>query len=208
MDDATTAAILRDRLLPGSDVPAHLVDRLAAAAAEAHLDDLVHRTVDSPLGSLLLAATPDGLVRVAFEGEGHDDVLADLAVRISPRVVPAGSQLDDLARQVDDWFAGRRHDFAVRLDWQLSAGFRRDVLRRLREIEWGETASYGDLAARVDNPGAARAVGSACATNPIPLVVPCHRVVRADGSTGEYRGGRDAKRWLLDHESEQPTLLG
>lgn len=199
--DETTATTLRDRLLAGSDVPAHLLARLARSAAADDLHDLVHRTVDTPVGTLLLAATPAGLVRVAFEREGHDDVLADLATRISPRVIPAGSLLDDVARQVEDWFTGRRHDFAVDLDWQLSAGFRREVLGHLRDVAWGQTASYGEVAAMADRPRAARAVGTACATNPIPIVVPCHRVVRADGSTGRYRGGREAKRWLLAHES-------
>ncbi len=200
MNDST-ATILRERLLSGPGVPAHLVDRLARSAAADDLHDLVHRTVDSPVGPLLLAATPVGLVRVAFEVEDHESVLADLARRISPRVVPAGPLLDDVARQVDAWFDGDRHDFAVDLDWQLSVGFRRTVLRRLRDLTWGETASYGEVAARADRPRAARAVGTACATNPIPIVVPCHRVVRADGSAGEYRGGRAAKRWLLAHET-------
>jgi len=176
--------------------------RLDTAAADRGLLDIAYRTVDSPVGELLLAATPAGLVRVAFASEGLDAVLQNLADRISPRVLQAPARLDAVARQLDDYFAGRRHAFDVPLDWQLSTGFRRIVLAHLAvDVAYGRTASYATLAALAGNPRAVRAVGTACATNPIPVVVPCHRVVRSDGAMGGYRGGPAAKRALLDLEA-------
>jgi methylated-DNA-[protein]-cysteine S-methyltransferase len=174
---------------------------LATHAAEAGLLDVSYRTVDSPVGSLLLAATPAGLVRVAFEREDHDEVLAQLAVDVSPRILRAPARLDDVARQLDEYFAGGRHRFDVPVDLQLAHGFRRTVLDHLRDIAYGTTASYSAVAAASGSPAAVRAVGSACANNPVPVVVPCHRVVRSDGSIGQYLGGPDAKRMLLDLEA-------
>ena len=175
--------------------------RLAAAAERDELLDIAYRTVDSPVGALLIAATPVGLVRVAFGNEGHDGVLQNLSDRISSRVLHAPARLDAVARQLDEYFAGQRHSFDVPLDWQLSQGFRRVVLEHLaHDIEYGSTASYGTLARLSGSPKAVRAVGTTCATNPIPVVVPCHRVVRSDGTMGGYRGGPAAKRALLDLE--------
>jgi methylated-DNA-[protein]-cysteine S-methyltransferase len=180
---------------------ARLRTRLAATAADDHLLDVAYRTVDSPVGPLLIAATPLGLVRVAFAGEGHDAVLQTLSDRISPRLLESPAQLDDVTRQLDDYFAGRRHEFDVPLDWQLSRGFRRTVLNHLAtDVGYGTTVSYGSLARLAGNPKAVRAVGTACATNPIPVVVPCHRIVRSDGALGAYRGGPEAKRTLIDLE--------
>ncbi len=156
--------------------------------------DVAYRTVDSPLGPLLLAATTAGLVRVAFEGEGHDAVLAALAGAVSPRVLPPRRRLDATARQLDEYFAGRRRAFDVPVDLRLAHGFRRDVLVHLRDIPYGTTESYAIVARAAGSPNAVRAAGTACATNPVPLVVPCHRVVRSDGSIGQYRGGVEAKR--------------
>jgi methylated-DNA-[protein]-cysteine S-methyltransferase len=179
-----------------------LRDRLAGAADGRGVLDVAYRTIDTPVGQLLLAATPAGLVRVAFASEGLDDVLQNLADRISPRVLAAPARLDAVARQVDEYFAGQRRSFDVPLDWQLSSGFRRIVLTSLAtEIGYGRTASYSALAALAGNPGAVRATGTACATNPIPVVVPCHRVVRLNGSPGRYRGGPGAKLALLSLES-------
>jgi methylated-DNA-[protein]-cysteine S-methyltransferase len=150
---------------------------------------------------LLIAATPAGLVRVAFSNEGHDGVLQNLSDRISSRVLHAPARLDAVTQQLDEYFAGSRHSFDVPLDWQLSKGFRRVVLEHLAaDIRYGSTASYGTLARIVGSPKAVRAVGTTCATNPIPVVVPCHRVVRSDGTMGNYRGGPAAKRALLDLE--------
>jgi methylated-DNA-[protein]-cysteine S-methyltransferase len=178
--------------------------RLAAAADSDDVLDVAYRTVDSPVGPLLIAATPVGLVRVAFGIEGHDAVLQNLSDRISPRVLHAAPRLDPVARQLDEYFAGRRHGFEVPLDWQLSKGFRRTVLEHLAvDVDYGTTASYGTLARLSGSPKAVRAVGTTCATNPIPVVVPCHRVVRSDGTLGGYRGGPAAKRALLDLEGAQ-----
>jgi methylated-DNA-[protein]-cysteine S-methyltransferase len=179
-----------------------LHERLVAAAQAEGILDVAYRTVDTPVGPLLLAATDLGLVRVAFAGEGHDTVLQALADRISPRVLRAPARLDPVARELEDYFAGRRHAFDVPLDWRLSTGFRASVLHHLAtDVAYGRTASYAALAALAGSPKAVRAVGTACATNPIPVVVPCHRVVRSDGGMGGYRGGPEAKRALLDLEA-------
>ena len=184
-----------------SDVD-RLRGRLAAAAAAEGILDVAYRTVDTPVGPLLLAATEQGLVRVAYPNQGHDAVLQALADRISPRVLHAPARLDPVARQLDDYFAGRRRRFDVPLDWRLSTGFRSTVLHHLAtDVDYGRTASYAALAALAGNPRAVRAVGTACATNPLPVVVPCHRVVRSDGAIGNYAGGVEAKRTLLDLEA-------
>ena len=175
--------------------------RLASVAERDNILDVAYRTVDSPVGPLLIAATPAGLVRVAFTSEGHDSVLQNLSDRISPRLLHAPARLDDVARQLDEYFSGRRQGFDVPLDWQLSKGFRRVVLGHLAvDIGYGSTASYAVLARLSGSPKAVRAVGTTCATNPIPVVVPCHRVVRSDGALGSYRGGTAAKRALLELE--------
>jgi methylated-DNA-[protein]-cysteine S-methyltransferase len=174
--------------------------RLVAAAQRDGVLDIAYRVVDSPVGGLLLAATELGLLRVAFAVEDHDAVLQQLADRVSPRILRAPAPLDAVARELDEYFAGRRRDFDVPLDWQLSAGFRSTVLHHLPEIGYGHTASYAAVAKLAGNPKAVRAVGSACATNPLPVVVPCHRVVRSDGAMGGYLGGVEAKRTLLTLE--------
>jgi methylated-DNA-[protein]-cysteine S-methyltransferase len=195
-----------DGLLDAIPVPtagalAQLHARLEDAAERAGLLDVSYRTVASPVGSLLLASTPLGLVRIAFEREDHDAVLAHLAREISPRVLRSPQRLDEAARQLDEYFTRGRHQFDLPIDLQLAHGFRHTVLMHLREIAYGTTASYATVAAAAGNPGAARAVGSACATNPLPVVVPCHRVVRGDGSIGQYLGGTAAKRALLAIEA-------
>lgn len=185
----------------GSDVD-RLRARLAAAAEVEGILDVAYRTVDTPVGPLLLAATEQGLVRVAYPNQGHDAVLQALADRVSPRVLHAPGRLDPVARQLDDYFAGRRQRFDVPLDWRLSTGFRSTVLHHLAiDVDYGHTASYAALAALAGNPKAVRAVGTACATNPLPVVVPCHRVVRSDGAIGNYAGGVEAKRTLLELEA-------
>lgn len=190
-------------VLPMVDEEANrrLHDRLIRDAVNAGLLDVAYRTIDSPVGTLLLAATPKGLVRVAYHPELHEQVLESLAAEISPRVLYAPARLDAAAREIDEYFAGVRTSFDLQLDLSLSRGFRRLVLMHLGDIGYGETASYAAIASAVDNPRAVRAVGSACATNPIAIVVPCHRVVRSDGSIGQYGGGVDAKRILLNLEA-------
>jgi methylated-DNA-[protein]-cysteine S-methyltransferase len=177
-----------------------LREQLAASAQAEGLLEVAYRIVDSPVGQLLLAATEVGLVRVAFANEDLEAVLQALSDRISPRILNAPARLDPTARELDDYFAGRRKTFDVPLDWQLAKGFRSTVLHHLPEIGYGHTASYAAVAQMAGNPKAVRAVGTACATNPLPLVVPCHRVVRSDGALGSYRGGAQAKRTLLTLE--------
>ncbi len=175
--------------------------KLEEAAGRAGLLDVAYRTLDTPIGRLLLAATEQGLVRVAFAHEDSDRVLEELSRAISPRVLRAPGRLDEAAREIEEYFARRRREFEVPVDLRLSKGFRRQVLARLPTISYGKTASYGALAAAVGHPGAARAVGTACATNPVPIVVPCHRVVRSDGSPGQYGGGTETKVALLEMEA-------
>ncbi|MCX4091401.1 methylated-DNA--[protein]-cysteine S-methyltransferase [Nocardia sp. alder85J] len=170
-------------------------------AEQADLLDVAYTTMDTPVGRLLLAATPKGLVRVAYAREDHDRVLETLADRISPRILRAPARLDEVRRELDEYFARRRKSFDVSLDLSLSHGFRQVVQKHLPEIGYGQTRSYGQVAQLVGNPKAVRAVGTACATNPLPVIVPCHRVLRADGSLGGYVGGPDAKHLLLDLES-------
>lgn len=178
-----------------------LHSRLIETAAADGFLDVAYRTLDTPIGPLLLAVTDAGLVRVAFESEDHDLVLEQLASDVSPRILRAPARLDDTARQIDEYFAGTRDAFDVLLDLRLSTGFRREVLDRLPEIAYGHTASYAQVAALSGRPRAVRAVGTACATNPLPVVVPCHRVIRSDGSIGAYRGGPEAKAVLLALEA-------
>jgi methylated-DNA-[protein]-cysteine S-methyltransferase len=192
-------------LVEGLNGTSGTLERLRAtlprdAQAEGILD-VAYCTLDTPLGSLLLVATELGLVRVAYAVEDHDLVLQSIADRVSPRVLYAPARLDAVAKELDEYFAGERRSFDLALDWRLAAGFRLAVLNRLPEIAYGHTASYAAVAQLVGNPKAVRAVGTACATNPLPVIVPCHRVLRSDGGVGGYLGGVDAKRALLSLEA-------
>lgn len=195
------AADLRRTVEPTADDLRRLHETLTAAAQQDGVLDIAYRIVDSPVGQLLLAATDLGVLRVAYPGEGHDAVLQQLSDRVSPRILHSPGRLDTAARELDEYFAGRRRSFDLPLDWHLSAGFRATVLHHLPEIEYGSTASYAAVAALAGNPKAVRAVGTACATNPLPVIVPCHRVVRSDGTLGGYLGGPEAKRVLLALEA-------
>ncbi|MFT4471484.1 methylated-DNA--[protein]-cysteine S-methyltransferase [Arthrobacter sulfonylureivorans] len=175
--------------------------RLEQEAAAAGILDLAYNTTDSPVGTLLLVATDQGLVRVAFASEHHEHVLAGLAETVSPRILRSPVRLESAVRQLDEYFAGRRRVFDLPLDRRLSKGFRAEVLQHLPAIPYGRTESYAQVAAAVGNPKAVRAVGSACATNPLPVVVPCHRVLRSDGAFGGYLGGPEAKAYLLGLEA-------
>jgi methylated-DNA-[protein]-cysteine S-methyltransferase len=183
------------------DALARLHRRLEQAAEDEGLLDVAYRTVDSPVGPLLLAATPRGLVRVAYAVEGHDQVLDTLASRLSPRVLHAPKRLDAVARELEEYFGGRRRSFDLPLDLSLSKVFRLLVQQHLSSIGYAQTRSYKQVAELVGNPKAVRAVGTACATNPLPVVLPCHRVLRTDGTPGGYAGGPAAKTTLLNLEA-------
>lgn len=190
-----------DELHADAETLDRLHQRLERNADADGLLDVAYRTIDTPVGTLLLATTAVGLVRVAYDIEGHDAVLARLADTVSPRILRAPARLDATARQIEEYFAKRRTAFEVPIDLRLAEGFRRNVIEHLRDIGYGRRESYATVAAAIGNPRAVRAVGTACAHNPLPVVIPCHRVVRSDGSTGSYVGGPLAKSTLLDLEA-------
>lgn len=183
-----------------------VLDRASSSfTARAVLGGLVEvriATMETPVGELLLAATDAGLVRVAFDVEDHAAVRRQLARTVSPRVLTSSDPvLDAAAAQLHAYFTGQVREFDVPLDLRLVRGvFRREVLDALGRIPSGETRTYGELAAEAGRPRAVRAVGTGCATNPVPIIVPCHRVTRTGGDVGNYLGGADRKRWLLAHE--------
>lgn len=176
---------------------ARLHANLVSRAEEEELLDVAYREVDSPLGPLLVAATERGVVRVAFAHEDPERVLADLADRVSPRVLRAPRRLDPVVTALADYLEGRARQVDVDIDLRLLSGYRREVVAALPAIGYGTTTTYAELATATGRPRAARAVGSACAKNPVPLVLPCHRVVRSDGQEGGYRGGPEVRRALL-----------
>jgi methylated-DNA-[protein]-cysteine S-methyltransferase len=182
----------------GLDTVADLVAQALARADAAGLVDVAWAVEDTPIGPLTLAATTSGVVKIAFGAD--ESALAELAATVSPRLVRLPRRLDALRRQLDEYFVGRRRDFDVGLDRRLSHGYRLAVLEELSLVRFGETVTYKDLAQRTGHPKASRAVGTAMATNPIPIVVPCHRVLRTGGALGGYGGGLDTKAWLLRHE--------
>ena len=191
---------------PSADELVSLRAGLAADAEREGVLDVAYRSMDSPYGSLLLAATEKGLVRVGLASEDHDEILDGLAETVSPRMLRCGHRTDPIVRQLDEYFSGDRRRFDVALDLHLVRGFRHDVLTHLVDVGYGTTISYAVLAAASGNPRAVRAAGSACSHNPIPLVVPCHRVVRSDGSVGNYAGGSEMKVSLLAMESGSADL--
>ncbi len=172
---------------------------VSEAAAAAALLDVAYATFDSPLGTLLVASTPRGLVRLAYLGsEDEAEVLEQLANRVSPRVLAAPRRLDDPRRELDQYFTGRRRQFELPLDWQLAArGFSRRVLQATARIPYGATATYKQVATEAGNARAFRAAGNALGSNPIPIIVPCHRILHSGGGLGGYTGGLDRKRLLL-----------
>jgi methylated-DNA-[protein]-cysteine S-methyltransferase len=181
------------------------VPEIYDAAAAAGLLDVAYARLDSPVGSLLLAATPSGLARIAYldtsTEEDEDAVLQDLAGRISPRVLAAPRRLDRARRELDEYFEGRRDRFDLELDWQLMSDFGRRIMGATAAIPYGEVSTYSDVAVRAGSPRGARAAGNALGSNPLPIVLPCHRVLHAGGGLGGYTGGLDRKRTLLAIES-------
>lgn len=172
--------------------------RFAARAVQDGAHAVAYEDHETPLGTLRIAATAAGVVRVVLPAEDPDEALARLTDRVSPRIVRAASPVvRDARRELDEYFGGERRAFAVPLDWTLTRAFRRDVLRATARVPYGATASYAQVAADAGSPRAVRAAGSALATNPLPIVVPCHRVVRSDGALGRYLGGIEMKGELL-----------
>ena len=174
--------------------------RFSARAEEARLLDVAYGFIDTPFGRYLGAVTPKGLVILSFHPEPLDEVLGELSRKVSPRVLEAPGKLDELRRELDEYFEGRREDFDIPLDWRLIGGFMQRVLRATAKIPYGGVATYRDVAKRAGNARAVRAAGNALGANPIPIVVPCHRVVRTGGSVGNYGGGPEMKRALLKLE--------
>jgi methylated-DNA-[protein]-cysteine S-methyltransferase len=187
----------RERTTTGAAAAARRVSGRIAAEG---LADVIYASVDSPFGELLLASTKRGLVRVAFPEEDLDAALERLARRISPRMVEASAPFEPARRELDEYFSGRRRSFELPLDWTLIGPFGRDVLRVTAAIPYGAALSYGEVAARAGSPRGSRAAGNALGCNPIPIVIPCHRVMRAGGALGGYAGGPQRKRWLLELE--------
>lgn len=178
---------------------------LAERAVKASLLDVAYAELDSPIGELIVFVTPRGLLRVKYADEPIEDVLADVAARVSPRILRAPSRTDAVRRELDGYFALRRQRFDLPLDWSLVRGFAGDVLRETARIPFGDVRSYGQVARQAGSPRAARAAGNALGSNPIPIVVPCHRVLHADGGLGGYSGGLDRKRYLLALEGSLPA---
>jgi methylated-DNA-[protein]-cysteine S-methyltransferase len=197
-----------ERRLAQPRAPRLDVEELQAAlrrrAAEEGLLDVAYAELDSPLGELLVAVTPRGLVRVAYEGEPRDEVLAELSDEVSPRLLRAPERTDAVRRELDDYFAGRHRSFETSIDWSLVHGFAVGVLRATARVPFGQVTTYGSVAAEAGSPRAARAAGNALGCNPIPIVVPCHRVLHAGGGLGGYSGGLDRKRYLLELEGTLP----
>ena len=194
---ATVRAHSNDPTAPGAAAAAR---RVAVRIAAAGLADVTYTRADSPFGALLLAATSRGVVRVAFPEEDVDAVLEQLAGRISPRIVEASAPFDPVRRELDEYFSGRRRRFELSQDWALVGPFGREVLRVACAIPYGAALSYGEVASRAGSPRGSRPAGNALGANPIPIVIPCHRVLRAGGTLGGYAGGSERKRWLLELE--------
>ena len=200
---------IEQELRQSAGAAAELPD-LTKAAATAGLLDVAYATLDSPVGRLLVAVTPRGLVRLAYldAGEEETSVLEQLASTVSPRVLAAPRKLDEPRRELDQYFAGRRQQFELPLDWQLTRGFGRRVLEATARIPFGATATYKQVATEAGNARAYRAAGNALGSNPIPIIVPCHRILHSGGGLGGYTGGLERKRVLLAVESGQESLAG
>jgi methylated-DNA-[protein]-cysteine S-methyltransferase len=196
----------------GLDLESAKAGLLARAEGEG-LIDVAYATVDSPFGEMLIAGTDRGIIRVAFphrKGTGTRDwekLLNEISEVVSPRIMESPARLDPVRRELDAYFEGKLRDFSVPLDWRLTKGFQGRAIHQIARIPYGETISYRDLAARAGSPRAFRAVGTACGANPLPPIVPCHRVLPAGGGIGNYGGGPERKRTLLELEGVLPTSL-
>jgi methylated-DNA-[protein]-cysteine S-methyltransferase len=178
---------------------------LAKRAGKASLLDVAYAEFESPIGELIVFVTPRGLLRVKYADEPIEGVLAEVAARVSPRILRAPSRTDRVRQQLDGYFGLRRRRFDLPIDWSLVRGFAGSVLRETARIPFGDVRSYGQVARQAGSPRAARAAGNALGSNPIPIVVPCHRVLHVNGSLGGYSGGLDRKRYLLALEGSLPA---
>jgi methylated-DNA-[protein]-cysteine S-methyltransferase len=201
MNDILRALERSSGALP-AEVPPELGPRIAERAARDRLLDVAYARVDSPLGPITVASTPRGLVRVAYRSP--EQVIDELAAKLSPRVLEVPARLDEVRRELDEYFAGRRKEFELEIDWSLTRGFTRRVLQATAQIDYGDLRSYAEVAARAGSPRAVRAAGNALGANPMPIVVPCHRVVRTGGALGGYTGGVERKIRLLRIEGSLP----
>lgn len=199
--DERALEVERSRPEPDRETWERVKGTLADRAESEGLLDVAFERHETPLGTMLLAGTGEGLVRVGFPGEDEDELLAELAARVSPRILAATREpLLTARRQLDEYFDGARRRFEIDLDWRLTGGFRQKVLRATAEIPFGRTATYTEVATAAGSARAVRAAGSALGSNPLAIVVPCHRVLRVGGALGGYRGGLEAKRRLLELE--------
>jgi methylated-DNA-[protein]-cysteine S-methyltransferase len=192
---------MKELRAPDTELPADALRRFAARAGEEGLLDVAYAKLDTPVGEVLAAATPRGVVRISYtDWFAPDATLEDLARRVSPRVVEAPARLDELRRELDEYFEGERKRFDIRIDRALLGPFARKVLGRTARVPYGKVSTYGEVAAAAGSPRASRAAGNALASNPIPIVIPCHRVLRSGGGMGGYTGGLERKTALLELE--------
>ena len=199
LTEAEIEAAIRSQPETGLDIGA-LASAIAERGAGDGLVEVAFTTVETPIGELLLASTDEGLVRVGWSADDRDWILEGLAASIGPRILELPARLDDVRRQLDEYFEGERRQFDLELDWRLSGGFVRKVLEATWAIPFGQTRSYSEMATAAGSPRAFRAAGSALGANPIPVIVPCHRVLRSGGALGGYGGGLPVKRQLLELE--------
>ena len=199
---------IRGASLPRGDAgAAAAAGRLVARAEDEGLLEVAYGAVESPFGDLLAAVTPHGLLRLSYDTRRNEEVLEQIAAKVSPRMLEAPARLDPVRRQLDEYFDGRRRKFDLKLDWGLTRGFFQKILRETARLGYGELATYKQMAEAAGSPRAVRAAGNALGSNPIPIVVPCHRIVRTGGKLGGYGGelgpyiaGSDIKRRLLELE--------
>jgi methylated-DNA-[protein]-cysteine S-methyltransferase len=203
----TELDMIERRLRDRAPAEAGALPDFSQAAARARLLDVAYATMDTAVGRLLLATTPDGLIRIDYlDGDQEDERLADLARRVSPRVLAAPRKLDRARRELDEYLDGRRRDFELALDQRLMTDFGRRVLAATAAIPYGSTSTYGAVATQAGSPRGSRAAGNALGSNPLPIILPCHRVLHAGGGLGGYTGGLDRKRTLLGIEQGQASL--
>ncbi|HEV3230660.1 MAG TPA: methylated-DNA--[protein]-cysteine S-methyltransferase [Candidatus Dormibacteraeota bacterium] len=198
VEDPALPARLTEAFATLSGAPVPAADRLLVEAQRRGLVDIAYGLIETPVGRLLAATTRRGLVRLSFTWEENQEgVLWELSRRVSPRILEAPEKLAEPRREIEEYFAGRRRDFAMALDWSLIQGYHREVLEVTNAIPYGQVSSYTGVAVATGRPAASRAAGNALGANPIPIVIPCHRVLRRDGSLGGYGGGLHVKRFLL-----------